>query len=82
MNDKLLLKDRLLLRAMSQTLAVDDALDHPRRQRIGDHLLLLPEQAEGHLVHTDISTRAHVQGDITYWHAAKNGSGFNMSEQV
>lgn len=43
MYDQLLLKDGLLLPTLSQALAVDDALDHPWRQWIGDHLLLLPE---------------------------------------
>lgn len=61
MDDQLLLEHGLPLAALRGALAVDDALDHPRRQRIGDHLLLLAEQAEGHLI-TGISTHTHTGG--------------------
>lgn len=62
MDDQLLLKGGLPLPAMRGALAVDDALDHPWRQRVGDHHLLLPEQAEGHLVITGVSNCAHSWG--------------------
>ena len=42
-DDQLLLQDGLPLPAARGTLAVDDALDHPRRQRVGDHCFLLSE---------------------------------------
>lgn len=54
-NDQLLLEDGLALPALRGTLAVDDALDYPWGQRIGDHLLLLSEQTEGHLVNAVVS---------------------------
>lgn len=41
MDDQLLLENSLAFAAMSRALAVDDALDHAWRQRVGDHLLLL-----------------------------------------
>lgn len=43
MNDQLLLKNSLPLPTVRGALAVDDALDHPWRQWVGDHLFLLPE---------------------------------------
>lgn len=54
-DDQLLLKDGLPLPAVNGALAVDDALDHPRRQRVGDHHLFVPKEAEGHLRITGIS---------------------------
>lgn len=42
-DDQLLLKNGLPLPTMKGAFAVDDALDHPWRQRIGDHLLFMPE---------------------------------------
>lgn len=42
-DDQLLLQDGLPLPTVRGALAVDDALDHPRRQRVGDDHLLLPE---------------------------------------
>lgn len=72
MYDQLLLKDGLLLPTLSQALAVDDALDHPWRQWIGDHLLLLPELADGHLVMTGISTHGRTRGERSVqWHSSK-----------
>ena len=51
-DDQLLLQNRFPLGSARRALAVDDALDHPRRQRVGDHLLLLPKQAQSHLAKT------------------------------
>lgn len=42
-NDQLLLQHGLPLSTSRGAPAVDDALDHPGRQRVGDHLFLLPE---------------------------------------
>lgn len=42
-DDQLLLENSLPLPTLGRTLAVDDSLNHPRRQRVGDHLLFLPE---------------------------------------
>lgn len=61
MDDQLLLKNGLSLPTVSRALAVDDALDHPWWEWIRDHLLLLTEQTEGHLVKTGLSTCACVQ---------------------
>lgn len=41
MDDQLLLKNSLPLATVRGALSVDDALDHPWRQRVGDHLLLM-----------------------------------------
>lgn len=49
-DDQLLLEDSFPLPALGRALAVDDALDHSWRQRVGDHLLLMPKQTQGHLV--------------------------------
>lgn len=51
-DDQLLLENSLALATVSRALAVDDALDHAWRQRVGDHLLLLAEQTQGHLANT------------------------------
>lgn len=56
-DDQLLLEDGLSLCAVAAALAVDDSLDHARRQRVGDHLLLLAEQTQGHLAITAVSGR-------------------------
>lgn len=60
MDDQLLLKNSLPLPTVRGALAVDDALDHPRRQWIGDHLLPMAEQTEGHLVITDSTEKKNI----------------------
>lgn len=53
-DDQLLLDDRLPL--VVGVALVDDVLDHPRGQRVGDHLLLVPEGAQRDLGEKELSS--------------------------
>lgn len=54
MDDQLLLQNSLALPTGRAALAVDDALDHPRWQWVGDHLFFMTKHTQGHLTHTHI----------------------------